>query len=573
MAKTTIKAQMKQRRDTKANWASSNPVLLSGELGFVSDDPNLYKMGDGVTPWNLLPFRGFDGTLAQELGTSPNAVISQKVLSEKFAEIDGKIKALEENSGSGSGSTGGSYLPLTGGTITGSLYVSGVVESRTLSVDSIIYLKGDNAYHSINARSTGDLSINSNKVLKVTTNGGMTIDGYEAIHAGNIGNYLSGGSTGGGGTVSGNYLPLTGGDINGSLNVKNILSVGVNGHSLSEQNDGSMLIQPQGNLMVIATGYDIDFTGDTFNFNGSPVVTEDSLSDLLPSEGGSVSGSYLPLTGGDITGDLSIDGVLSVGGNAIKTIDGKLCLYSNFALNILVEGEGANINGAQIIHTGNLGRYLEELGYTGGGSVSGSYLPLTGGEIDGSLNVKETLSVGVNGHSLSEQNDGSMLIQPQGNLMVIATGYDIDFTGDTFNFNGSPVVTEDSLSDLLPSEGGSSSSGESYVKVRINMAAPKYNEMEIFRDGEWQTFTKNIAAEIYEQQLPIIVQDDREESFGTDKSIQILCNCSAQLSKGLIWNNALTSSDSLYVLIWQKGSRYYNAALPNAPIKLSAITA
>lgn len=90
MAKKTIKAQMKQRRDTKANWAATNPVLLDGELGIVSDDPNLYKVGDGATAWNSLPFRGFDGTLAQELGTSPNAVMSQKVVSEKLTEIESR---------------------------------------------------------------------------------------------------------------------------------------------------------------------------------------------------------------------------------------------------------------------------------------------------------------------------------------------------------------------------------------------------------------------------------------------------------------------------------------------------
>ena len=93
MAKKTIKAQMKQRRDTKANWAATNPVLLDGELGIVSDDPNLYKVGDGATAWNSLPFRGFDGTLAQELGTSPNAVISQKVVSEKITELESIIGA------------------------------------------------------------------------------------------------------------------------------------------------------------------------------------------------------------------------------------------------------------------------------------------------------------------------------------------------------------------------------------------------------------------------------------------------------------------------------------------------
>lgn len=88
MAKIIIRAQMKQRRDTKANWAATNPVLLDGELGIVSDDPNLYKVGDGATAWNSLPFRGFDGTLAQELGTSPNAVVSQKIVSEKLIDLE-----------------------------------------------------------------------------------------------------------------------------------------------------------------------------------------------------------------------------------------------------------------------------------------------------------------------------------------------------------------------------------------------------------------------------------------------------------------------------------------------------
>lgn len=86
MATKIIKAQITQRHDTRSNWESVNPVLLEGELGIVSDDPNLYKVGDGRTEWNNLPYRGFDGTLVQEEGTSANAAMSQKAVTEALAK-------------------------------------------------------------------------------------------------------------------------------------------------------------------------------------------------------------------------------------------------------------------------------------------------------------------------------------------------------------------------------------------------------------------------------------------------------------------------------------------------------
>ena len=39
--------------DTAANWASLNPVLADGEIGYATDT-HLIKIGDGVTAWNLL---------------------------------------------------------------------------------------------------------------------------------------------------------------------------------------------------------------------------------------------------------------------------------------------------------------------------------------------------------------------------------------------------------------------------------------------------------------------------------------------------------------------------------------
>jgi len=53
----TLTALQQQRRDTAANWTSANPVLLLGEIGYVSDSTTgALKIGDGATAWNSLPY-------------------------------------------------------------------------------------------------------------------------------------------------------------------------------------------------------------------------------------------------------------------------------------------------------------------------------------------------------------------------------------------------------------------------------------------------------------------------------------------------------------------------------------
>lgn len=80
--------RIQQRRDTAANWAKNNPILLEGELGFVTDNPNQYKIGDGEHAWNDLPLRGYTGTISQETGSDENAVMSQKATTEKLTELE-----------------------------------------------------------------------------------------------------------------------------------------------------------------------------------------------------------------------------------------------------------------------------------------------------------------------------------------------------------------------------------------------------------------------------------------------------------------------------------------------------
>ena len=49
------------RNDTTANWSYYNPTLALGELG-IDTILNQAKLGDGVTPWNSLPYYGIGVT-------------------------------------------------------------------------------------------------------------------------------------------------------------------------------------------------------------------------------------------------------------------------------------------------------------------------------------------------------------------------------------------------------------------------------------------------------------------------------------------------------------------------------
>ena len=96
MAKTIIRAHMKQRRDTAVNWQAQNPILLDGEIGIVTDQPDRYKVGDGVTEWNALPLRGFDGNIVQMTGGSRTAVMSQWAVTHALEEVENNMLKPED---------------------------------------------------------------------------------------------------------------------------------------------------------------------------------------------------------------------------------------------------------------------------------------------------------------------------------------------------------------------------------------------------------------------------------------------------------------------------------------------
>ena len=52
--------QLQFRRDTAANWAVLNTILATGEMG-IESDTELFKVGDGIRPWNSIPYGGIRG--------------------------------------------------------------------------------------------------------------------------------------------------------------------------------------------------------------------------------------------------------------------------------------------------------------------------------------------------------------------------------------------------------------------------------------------------------------------------------------------------------------------------------
>ncbi len=61
------------RRDTLSNWSINNPVLLEGEMGYVTNT-NQVKFGDGQTPWNDLAYFAPGGNIGPTGPTGPSGV-------------------------------------------------------------------------------------------------------------------------------------------------------------------------------------------------------------------------------------------------------------------------------------------------------------------------------------------------------------------------------------------------------------------------------------------------------------------------------------------------------------------
>ena len=145
--------KIQHRRDTRARWEEFNPVLSEGELGLVTDNPNLYKMGDGINAWNDLPYRGFNGNIATLPGNGEDTVMSQKVTTEYLSDAlwsnfyNGRVTIDTENTTITIGQDYVCCARLGTSIRANNETISYSIEGLSGQIQGIIYLKADRSLH------------------------------------------------------------------------------------------------------------------------------------------------------------------------------------------------------------------------------------------------------------------------------------------------------------------------------------------------------------------------------------------------------------------------------------------
>ncbi len=117
MAATTEIYILENRADTKANFEKSNLILGKGEFGVVVDTtPVRAKIGDGVTPWNSMPYVIGTNLLNANINASGELILT---LLDNQTINCGKVRGADGKDGKdGTDGADGAAATITIGTVT-----------------------------------------------------------------------------------------------------------------------------------------------------------------------------------------------------------------------------------------------------------------------------------------------------------------------------------------------------------------------------------------------------------------------------------------------------------------------
>jgi hypothetical protein len=339
----------------------------------------------------------------------------------------------------------GNYLPLSGGTVSGSTNFTNGLTANTISATT---------YQNLPDNVTGNyLPISGGTVTGSTSfTNGLTANTISATTYQNLPTDVR--VTGG--TYSNNtftYTNNTGGTFNVLFNTVTGLTVNGNLIVTGTTSSSSISATTYQNLPT-----DVRVTGGTYS-NGTITFTNNTggtfnVTGLVTGTTTTIGGDYLPLSGGTVTGQTIFNQGLTA-----TTISATT--YQNLPISGLTEGSNINISGSNGNYT------ISVTGLTQG--LSGEYLSLSGGTVTGSTNFTNGLTA--NTISATTYQNLPTDVRVTGGTYSNNTFTYTNNTGGTFNvlFNtvtgltSTGIISSSSLSATTLTVNGVSITGDTFV--------------------------------------------------------------------------------------------------------------
>lgn len=340
-----IKTRIKQKIDSLGNWITHDPILLQGEIGIVQGDYPKIKIGDGVSKFSQLPYSNNNITVGtsdslstvsdlsiitvtpEEYSEKLNSGISDNqlyVVSSDYLygfnnpikyvgdgteatdaatvnQLSNYIQDLSSSTDKAISTKLNSYLPISGGNITSNLSVTGTLSSKTSAILSVTKATRLSTTY-LSVQNLTGLSASGKNLCNIIS---TELDKRSAVYVGN----------------------------NQELSLANNLSIRV----VSPEDYAGILAGgtvPSNEINIVSADYLYAY-GKPINYVGDGVLSNDAVTvnqlsnqeaaikeyvdNALTSKANNQHNhdvTYLKLTGGNISGNLSTSGNISSDGSA-----------------------------------------------------------------------------------------------------------------------------------------------------------------------------------------------------------------------------------------------------------------
>ncbi len=454
MATQNISGKIQFRRDTAANWTSKNPTLLAGELGYETDT-HKGKVGDGSTAWKNLPYVwkttvatgstngtiAVDGTDVAVKGLGSAAYTASSAYAAASHNHDGRYVYWGGNSASGSawgwgtltaanGYTQLSYFTSSDGGAGGFANKSGQI---SMQLDGFFYQK-EGLYRCLDTSDSSSFAPASHSHSYLPLSGG-TASGTITASIGSSGvcfrSMLQGYSRG---TAPSSALYQTA----LLMTDQNEKRTGIIENTFVADGSSWLCLRIYNNkgdtdgsgALVIGQRSD----GNYYSTAPNPTTTSNTNEIATTSWVNTKVASYLPLSGGTITGDLTFKGTANniffqgtkANYSMIRFIDNSSDGYGN---GISIGGGGAVILGGGEAAT----TMQDTIIGTGGGKGGTEILALCG---DGNVDVYSNCQNGAGSAKKFSFNTGGVFQVPTGGSITVG-GTAVSLNGHTHNYAGS----------------------------------------------------------------------------------------------------------------------------------------